>query len=92
MYLDNNVTSEDIKEIEEELNNIEGIKSIKYKSKNDVKEEMADESEVLNTILDEFTDETNPFSDRFTLEIEDYHKKEEIIKKINNLDHIKAIY
>lgn len=86
VYLDNNITSDDIKEIEKELTNIEGIKSVEYKSKEDKLNEMKESDPIFELIED------NSLSDEFIIKIEDYHKKEEIIKIINNLDHIKEVF
>ena len=59
IFLDNDATEEDISNVEKELRSIPNVnkKSLTFESKEEVKENMQEESEVFNTVLDEWDEE-----------------------------------
>ena len=92
VFLERKVTDEQIKNVRESIKNIENVKEIKYNSKNQIKEEMQQESEVFNSILDDYNDETNPLQDTFLVKVEDINTIGETanqIKKIDDVDIVK---
>ena len=66
-FLDNDTTEEDINNVEKELRSIPNVnkKSLTFESKEEVKENMQEESEVFNTVLDEWDEEESPLKDVF---------------------------
>ena len=71
IFLNNDVTEEDINNVENEIRQIPNVdkSSIRFESKQDVKEEMQKESEVFNTVLDEWDDSESPLKDTFQVKV-----------------------
>lgn len=92
VFLDRKVSDDQIKAARKNIDAIENVKSIEYNSKNQIKEEMQKESEVFNSILDDYNDETNPLQDTFLVKVDDINiigDTAEEIKKIDDVDIVK---
>ncbi len=92
VFLDRKVSDDQIKAARKNIDAIENVKSIEYNSKNQIKEEMQKESEVFNSILDDYNDETNPLQDTFLVKVDDIKiigDTAEEIKKIDDVDIVK---
>lgn len=92
VFLNRKVTDEQIKEVKNKIDSIENVKSITFNSKNAVKEEMQEESEIFNSILADYTDETNPLQDTFLVKVHDIKTigdTSDEIKKIDDVDIVK---
>ena len=60
VFLDRKSSEDDIESVKKSIEALDNIKEIEFQSKNDVKEQMQEDSEVFNSILAQYTDETNP--------------------------------
>lgn len=92
VFLNRKISEEDINTVESKIKGLENIKEVKFESKNDVKESMQEESEVFNTILEQYTDETNPLQDSYlvkVVDINDIGKTADEIEKIENVQRVK---
>ena len=92
VFLDRKVSEEKIKDVQNKINELDNVKSIKFNSKNQVKEDMQKESDIFDSILSEYTDETNPLQDTFLVKVVDINeigKTADKIKKIDNVDIVK---
>ena len=63
VFLDNDVTEEEIKEIETKIKRIENVEHYTFYSKTDVKKQMQQESEVFKTVLENWEDSESPLKD-----------------------------
>ena len=91
-FLKRGVSEEEIDIVKNKISDLTNVKSIEFNSKNQVKEEMQDESEIFKSILSEYTDETNPLQDTFLIKVEDINAigdTADTIKKIENVDLVK---
>ena len=93
IFLNNNVTEEDIQLVENEIKSIPNVnkKSIVFASKQQVKEEMQEESEVFNTVLDEWSDEESPLKDTFQVKVKDVEKISNVAARIERIEHVNTV-
>ena len=93
IFLNNNVTEDDIQLVENEIKSIPNVnkKSLVFASKQQVKEEMQEESEVFNTVLDEWSNEESPLKDTFQVKVKDVEKISNIAARIERIDHVNTV-
>ena len=91
VFLDRQLDQENITIVSEQINKLDNILESKFNSKNQVKEEMQGESEVFNSILAQYTDETNPLQDTFLVKVEDINKIGETADKIKKIEHVDLV-
>ena len=92
VFLDRKIDEEAIGHVKTKIEMLDNIKEIEFDSKNDVKESMQADSEVFNSILAQYTDETNPLQDTFLVKGKDINgigKTADEISKIENVDIVK---
>lgn len=92
IFLDKETTEQRAKDIEKDIRNTGNISSLKFESKNKVKEDMQGESEIFNSIMSEWKAEDNPLQDTYTVKVTDINKIGETadqIKKIDGVDIVK---
>lgn len=90
VYLNGDVTSEQIENIKTELNSYKNVLETTYKSKDEWKLEMSEYDDSFKTILD-YLDE-NPLNDSFVVKVKDVKKlseTSEFIKGIEGVDTVK---
>lgn len=90
VYLNGDVTSEQIENIKTELNSYKNVLETTYKSKDEWKLEMSEYDDSLKTVLD-YLDE-NPLNDSFVVKVKDVKKlseTSEFIKGIEGVDTVK---
>ena len=92
VFLDRKVKEEEIDEIKTKIEEMDNVKSVAFNSKNEVKEDMQKESDVFDSILSQYTDETNPLQDTLlvkVVDINDIGKTADEIDKIELTDIVK---
>lgn len=90
VYLNGDVTSEQIENIKTELNGYKNVLETAYKSKDEWKLEMSEYDDSFKTVLD-YLDE-NPLNDSFVVKVKDVKKlseTSEFIKGIEGVDTVK---
>ena len=91
VFLDNETTPKDIKKIKNEIKTISNVEKIKFLSKADVKKQMQEESDVFNTVLENWSDEESPLKDTFQIKIKEVEKISATAKKIEKIDHVSVV-
>lgn len=92
IFLDSDTTEEQRNYIESSIKATENVEKLTYKSKQKYAEEFAKENETLATIIDNWTDETNPLLDSYELKVKDIEnikKTANTIKKLTNVNSVK---
>ena len=92
VFLDNDVTEAQIKDVKSDLEDITNIEKIEFQSKTDVKKQMQDESEVFSKILDTWPEDESPLKDTYQIKVKDVNKigaTAEKIKKIKNVSVVR---
>ena len=91
IFLDSEVKNNEIGTIEKQIKDIGNIDSLKFKSKQQSAEETKKESEIFATIVDNWTDETNPLLDSFLLKVKDVEKIKQTVTSIKALDKVYSV-
>ena len=91
VFLDNEATEEDVKEIEKELKSIKNIEKYSFQSKQEIKEQMQEESEVFNTVLKNWTDEESPLKDTFQVKVKEIEHIKSTANKIERVDKVSVV-
>lgn len=94
IFLDRGVSEKDIESVRSELKKIENVKEdeIVLNTKNEVKESMQAESEIFESVLSNYTEETNPLQDTFLVKVDNIDfigATADQIKKIEYVDIVK---
>ena len=91
VFLDSETTAEDVKDIEKELNSIKNVDKYTYQTKQEIKEKMQQESEVFDTVLNNWSDEESPLKDTFQVKVKDVSKIKTTASKIERLDKVSVV-
>lgn len=91
IFLKRDVTEENIKNVEYFLKSINNIKSVTFESKNDIKNQMKNKSEVFESIMSEWTDETNPLQDTFLVKVKNVELIGETADAIESLEQVDLV-
>ncbi len=88
VYLDKDVTSENKKEIENDLKTMENVEEYKIKSKDEWKAEMGKENETLEHALKYF--EENPLLDSIIVKVKNVNDLKETAEKLRKYDFVQS--
>lgn len=93
IFLNTDVTEEDVTSVEQRLRKIPNVdkKSITFESKQEVKEDMQKESEVFDTVLDEWNDSESPLKDTFQVKVKNVENISATAKKIEKIDQVNTV-
>ena len=92
VFLKRKATTDQIAFVQEKIDMLSNIKEVKFNSRENVKSSMQKESDVFNSVLSEYTEDTNPLQDTFLVKVENINKIGETadeLKKIENVDVVK---
>ena len=91
VFLERKTKNDEIDNIKSKIEELDNIKSIVFNSKQQVKEDMQKESDVFDSILSEYTEETNPLQDTFLVKVKDINGIGEAAKKIKEIEHVDIV-
>ena len=91
VYIKNEVESEKIGVIKARIEQLDNIRTVHYRSKNEIKEEMQASSDSLNEIMSNWTDEMNPLKDTFLVTVKDIEKIKKTADEIASFDEIHMV-
>ena len=93
VFVDNDATEEDVKNIKDELNDIKEInqKSIVYSTKKEQKEKISEESDVFKTIMKDWDEKDNPLKDTFQVKVKHAEKIGDTAKKIKEIEKVAVV-
>ena len=91
VFVDNDSNEDDVKEIEKEIKKISNVEKYTYQSKQDVKAKMQEESEVFNTVLNNWDDEESPLKDTFQVKIKRIERIKQTAEKIEKIDNVSVV-
>ena len=93
IYTNNDATENDINQEEHKLRKIDNVdkKSIEFESKQEVKEQMQKESEVFETVLDEWDDSESPLKDTYQVKVKNVEKIAKTATQIEKLDQVNSV-
>ena len=91
IFLDREATEVDYARIEKAIRATNNVEELVFKSKQDAALETALENEVFQTIVDSWTEETNPLLDSYELKVKDVDKIKETVSDIKKIDKVNSV-
>lgn len=91
VFLEHGVDENQIADVELELKNMTNIEEYTFQSKQEVKEQMQQESEVFNTVLSNWDDDESPLKDTFQVKVKDVTKIGKTADQIKNIDNVSVV-
>lgn len=91
VFINNDATKEEVEKIENDIKQIDNIESVVYKSKTDSAGELAEGDETFSTVIEEWTEDTNPLLDSFMIKVKDIEKIKETAEEIKKMDKVNTI-
>ena len=91
IFLDGDTTEDQRKAVESGIKSTGNVEKLIYKSKEDYAKEFAKENETLKTIIEGWTNETNPLLDSFELKVKDIENIKDTATTIKKLKHVNSV-
>lgn len=91
VFLNTETTAEEEEQIEFQLKNMDNVESVEFRSKEDVKNEMAGTSETLRSIMEEWDASENPLKDNYLIKVKDIEKIKDTANSISEIERVDAV-
>lgn len=91
IFLDKDASDDDYSRIEKAIRATGNVEKLSFKSKQESAKETAKGNEVFETIINNWTDETNPLLDSFELKVKDVDNIKETANTIKNIDKVSTV-
>ena len=91
VFLDTDVDEDGIKEVEKSIKRMSNVDKFTFQSKQQVKQQMQEESEVFRTVLENWSDEESPLKDTYQVKVKDVTKLKDTALKIEKIDHVSVV-
>lgn len=91
MFMENDVSEDDIEQMKKTLDNTKNIESYKFQGKAEVKEQMQEESEVFDSVMKDWEEEENPLRDTFQIKVKDIDHIGSTANKLKKMDHVAVV-
>lgn len=88
VFLNNEITSDEISTTEEKIKYIEGVASSAFKSKEDILNEMIETDSSLESVLSQYTGDNNPLQSTFIVKVNDLKQIDKVAESIEFLDSV----
>ena len=91
IFMDKNITTDELNKTKEDLNNIDNVKHVTFKSKEEIKNNMANENDTFNKIISTWEEGENPLKDSFIIEVKDIKDITETATTIKNMEKVSLV-
>lgn len=91
VFLNRNISDDGIKTFEKELKQIDNIAEYKFKSKEESKKEMMEESEFFKSAMGDWEEEDNPLKDSYLIKVKEIEKIKQTVLKIKDLENVENV-
>lgn len=91
VFVGNKASEEEINNVKSELNNIDNIDSITFRSKDEIKNNMSSENETFKKIMDSWGEDENPLQSTYILKVKNINKIKETASTIKNIDKVTLV-
>lgn len=91
IFMDKNITTDELNKAKEDLNNIDNVKHVTFKSKEEIKNNMANENDTFNKIISTWEEGENPLQDSFIIEVKDIKDINETATTIKNMEKVSLV-
>ncbi len=91
VFLNNKIDEKGLKTFEEELDKIDNIASKEFKSKEQTKNEMMEQSELFASTMKDWEEEDNPLKDSYLIKVKDIKNIKVTVAKIKDLENVEIV-
>lgn len=91
VFVENNATDEDIKNIKEQIEKLDNIDTYTYETKEEVANNWKNSSDIFKVIIDGWDDKENPLADTFNIKVKDVAKIGITAKQIKNINKVNLV-
>lgn len=91
VFLEKEITDKEIKQIEKEIKDTNNIEKLEFISKKQAAENTKKENEIFETIVDGWTEETNPLLDSFKIKVKDVDNIKNTVDKIKKIKKVDIV-
>ena len=91
VFVDSNATEEQINSVEQEITNIDNVNSMKFNSKDEIKETMANENDAFKKVFDTWEEGENPLQSTFIIKVKNIKKISETATTIKNIENVTLV-
>lgn len=91
VFMNKDITKEELTNTENKLKTIDNIKYVTYKSKEEIKNEMKKENDEIERILGRLEATENPFQDSYIIGVEEIKDINETVTTIKNLEKVDIV-
>ncbi len=91
VFLDRDADANDIKDVKKELDKISNVEKITFISKEQVKEQMREESEVFAKVLDGYDEGESPLKDTYQVKVKEIEKIKTTADRIKKIDSVSVV-
>ena len=91
VFLKSEVTQEQVKQVKNNIQSLDNIADVTYKSKKEYAKETKEMDPRFALIVDNWTDETNPLLDSYEVKVKDIDLIGETAEKIKKFDYISSV-
>lgn len=91
VFLDRDADASDIKSVKTELDKISNVEKITFISKDEVKEQMREESEVFAKVLDGYEEGESPLKDTYQVKVKEIEKIKVTADRIKKIESVSVV-
>ena len=91
VFVDNKATDDEINGVKSSLESIGNVDNIVFRSKDEIKNNMASENETFKNIMDTWKEDENPLQSTFILKVKDIKEIKETATTIKNIDKVTLV-
>ena len=91
VFMQKDATSEDITNLDKEIKALPNIDTYRFKSKEEIKNDMSSESDAFKNAMEEWTPETNPLKNSLLVKVKDINKIKDTVDKIKSFKEVSTV-
>lgn len=91
VFLERETTKTELSAIEDKLKKLSNIEKITFVSKEETRLSMQKESQIFESIMEQYNEETNPLQDSFLIKVEDINQIGDTAKKIEQIKGVNLV-
>lgn len=91
VFVSNEAEEDDVLELENKIKKLSNVSHYTYQTKQQVKEQMQQESEVFKEVLNNFDENSSPLKDTFQVKVKDVEDIKSTAKKIEKMENVSVV-
>lgn len=91
VFLNSDTTEDQVRTVQDELEDMDNVDSITFQSKDAIKDEMRQESDIFNDVMGTWSEDDNPLKDTFQVKVKNVEEISNTAKDIEKLDQVSVV-